>query len=42
MIRIILTYDRYSAAETFAVVQIDVPTIGDHDVLVSKSADYRK
>jgi hypothetical protein len=25
---------RYSAAETFAVVQIDVPAIGDDDVLV--------
>jgi hypothetical protein len=33
-VREILTYSRYSAAEKFAVVQIDVPSIGDDDVLV--------
>jgi hypothetical protein len=41
MDRLTLSHDRYSGPEKFAVETIDVPTIGDDDVLV-RHISYRR
>jgi hypothetical protein len=42
MARILLSQIRYSGPEKFAVETIDVPTIGDDDVLVRNAYYYLK